>query len=655
MRRRRNILYAGGIGCLILAVGSLLAHRWSWAHVDHYTGDTPRTANCLSCHVYAKGGTPLDRILRPRYRSPLNLALSRDGSRLFITAQGSDTLLVVDTREGRVVEEFPVGRRPHSVILDAEENTAYVSNEYSNTVTAVELSSGHTREYETGYGPTGLALGGYDGPLYVTNWFGDDISVIDPENGVEIARLAAGNNPVKVVTTPDGASILVANQLSRVEPYPAPPVSEVTLVDARSHRVRNRFILRNAHQLEGIAVSPDGEVALVTLVRPKNLVPAVQVERGWLMTNGLGVIDLQGSGVVQLLLDEPDRYYADPNDIVITPDGRYAFVSHSGADRLSVVDMARLRDLLAESTPDERERFANHLAVSRRFVVKRIATGANPKGLAISPDGRTLYVAERLEDRIAVIDVETLSVESHINLSESRWETVERRGEKLFNNARFSFQGQFSCRSCHPSNHVDRLQYDLEPDGLGRNIVDNRTLLGIGNTAPFKWNGKNTSLYMQCGIRFARFLTRVQPFSTDELTSLVAFLNSLEPAPNYYRLPGGELTAAQARGKEIYERTAMLDGTPIPEKNRCITCHSGTRYTNLRREDVGSSSQTDRHTAFDTPQLTNVVLTAPYLHDGKAATLEEIWTVYSPDDTHGVTSDAGKEGLNDLIEYLKTL
>ena len=48
-------------------------------------------------------------------------------------------------------------------------------------------------------------------------------------------------------------------------------------------------------------------------------------------------------------------------------------------------------------------------------------------------------------------------------------------------------------------------------------------------------------------------------------------------------------------------------------------------------------------------------MSAPFLHDGKAATLEEIWTLYSPNDEHGVTSDLGKQGLNDLVEYLKTL
>jgi cytochrome c peroxidase len=52
--------------------------------------------------------------------------------------------------------------------------------------------------------------------------------------------------------------------------------------------------------------------------------------------------------------------------------------------------------------------------------------------------------------------------------------------------------------------------------------------------------------------------------------------------------------------------------------------------------------------------LTNIALTAPYLHDGSAHSLEEIWTVYNHTDKHGRTNDLTKDELNDLIEYLRT-
>ena len=46
---------------------------------------------------------------------------------------------------------------------------------------------------------------------------------------------------------------------------------------------------------------------------------------------------------------------------------------------------------------------------------------------------------------------------------------------------------------------------------------------------------------------------------------------------------------------------------------------------------------------------------APYLHDGSAQTLEEIWTRYNDSDEHGVANDMTKDQLNDLVQYLKAL
>jgi cytochrome c peroxidase len=286
--------------------------------------------------------------------------------------------------------------------------------------------------------------------------------------------------------------------------------------------------------------------------------------------------------------------------------------------------------------------------------------GNNPTSLAVSPDGKLVYVAERLKDTIGVIDAERMEKVREIDLGGPRHISLVRHGERVFNNSKVTLQHQFTCKSCHPHSHSDHLQYDFEPDGLGTGIVDNRTLLGIRDTGPFKWNGKNTSLYMQCGIRFARFLTRSQPFSVEDLDALVAYYSSLKPMPNRWRAADGALTPAQARGKAIFERTVTKTGQPIPGINRCVTCHPPPYFTSRLKFDVGTTSPFDKTPwdsgrEFDTPQLNDVVMSAPYLHDGKAQTLEEIWTLYSPEDRHGMASDLGKEGLNDLIEYLKTL
>jgi cytochrome c peroxidase len=128
----------------------------------------------------------------------------------------------------------------------------------------------------------------------------------------------------------------------------------------------------------------------------------------------------------------------------------------------------------------------------------------------------------------------------------------------------------------------------------------------------------------------------------------------LPPRPNRWRLPGGELTAAQERGHALFVREADKFGNPIVETNRCVYCHSGLKGTNQKSFDVGTKKMTDNSGLLDTPQLTNIAITAPYLHDGSAPTLEQIWTVFNPQDKHGRTNDLTKDELNDLIEYLRT-
>ena len=142
----------------------------------------------------------------------------------------------------------------------------------------------------------------------------------------------------------------------------------------------------------------------------------------------------------------------------------------------------------------------------------------------------------------------------------------------------------------------------------------------------------------------------------DDLTlaDLVVYIRSLQPRPNRWRSPGNSLTPAEERGETIFERTSDKLGQPIPIENRCSYCHSGANGTDRKTFDVGTKKPTDRSGLLKTPQLTNVGLMAPFLHDGSAPTLEEIWTVFNPEDKHGRTNDLTKDELNDLIEYLRT-
>jgi YVTN family beta-propeller protein len=415
--------------------------------------------------------------------------------------------------------------------------------------------------------------------------------------------------------------------------------------------------IESAYMMENVDFTPSGDLALVALIRPKNLLPSIQVERGWMMTHGIGIIEQKPNGkTVQLLLDEPNSYYPDPFGIAVTPDGKKAFISSSGVDCISVISIDSIRAIMAKTPHEVLATYANHLGISDRFVIKRIHTGSNPKGIALSPDGKLLYVAEQLEDRIAVINTDNLETISTIKLGGPGRMTVARHGRRLLNNAGHTFQNQYTCYTCHPDTHEDGLVYNMASKDMGRNLTNTQSLRNIGDTPPYKWNGKNQTVYKQDGMRFSTVLTRTEAFSYKELDALVAFIiTGIPNPPNLHYNSNGELTESQKRGKAIFERTTDALGHEIPVINRCVTCHPAPYYTNKKLADVGTLAPTDDSILFDTPHLNNIFASPPYLHDGRAATLEEIWTLYGKTEQHGAVNDLTKIQLNDLIEYLKSL
>jgi cytochrome c peroxidase len=437
--------------------------------------------------------------------------------------------------------------------------------------------------------------------------------------------------------------------------FRTPLTSEVTVIETERGVVEDRWMIPGANLVMGVAWHPSGKFALATLNRTKTLVPMTRLMQGWTITNGLAILWRDGR-VDQVLLDEPGMGFADAADVAVTPDGRYALVTSSGTNRVAVVDVSRLTALLAGSSKYEREEvLPNHLGKATEFVVKHIDTGTSPRGVLIAADGRTAYVANALDDSLTVINLARMAVSGRVDLGGPKVITKARYGERLFNNARITFRRQYSCHSCHPDGHVDGLTYDIESDGIGISPVDNRTLRGILDTSPFKWEGTNPSLARQCGARLAMFFTRLAPFTAEELAAVNYYVTTIPRPVNRFRPLGAKLTPAQRRGKVIYERTRTNDGRVIAVENRCATCHPAPYFTDRQLHDAGTKSTYDRQSRFDTPHLNNIYDSAPYLHNGMAPTLEEIWTVFNPEDKHGVTNDMTKDQLNDLIEYLKTL
>ncbi len=590
----------------------------------------------------------------PKYKTPLNMAVRPDGNELYVACESSHSVIVVDAKAQEKVAEIPVGMNPADVTFDPDGKRAFVSNRHDDTVSVIDVEKRKViQTLPVGDEPHGMRIDRKF--LYVLNTSSEDISVFDAKTLKWVKNLSANRGPWSMSEAPDGESIWITNSLSQFAPLREPFFSEITVIETAGGTVKDRIKVDGANLMMGIDWHPSGRYALATLNRTKTLVPMTRLLQGWSITNGLAILWRDGR-VDQVLLDEPNLGFADATDVAITPDGRHALATSATTDRLAVVDLGKLENILKEASAHEREAvLPNHLGVAPQVVIKHIPTRTSPRGVTIMPGGGVAFVANALDDSLSVINLETWEEVKRIDLGGSKEITKERWGEQVFHNADITFHRQFSCHSCHPDGHIDGLTYDIAPDGIGFNPVDNRTLRGVLDTAPFKWTGKNPNLKRQCGPRLAVFFTRIQPFTPEQLDALDSYITRIPRPPNRFHPPGSKFTEAQRRGRLMFERKWTNDGRVIPPNGRCVTCHDPPYYTDRKKHDVGTKAKFDLHSEFDTPHLNNIYDSAPYLHNGMSKTLEEIWTVYNPDDKHGVTNDMTKDQLNDLIEYLKTL
>lgn len=441
------------------------------------------------------------------------------------------------------------------------------------------------------------------------------------------------SNPQALAFTPDGLVLAVACDPSGREARP------VCFVDLKTGKVTRRPIPGSSN-LRGIAVDPSGRFALAVHLVPKSDLPATQIEQGWVFSNVVSYVPLDPQQpIVTFPLDLRTQGFANPEGVAIAPDGQRAYIAHAGADVVSVLDLPALVAAAAAARSPDYERF-DDFRMTRRYVKARIPVGTNPRGIEVSRDGKWIAVANRLDDSISLIDAVSHAVVRTIELQpglDTQADDLARDGEKLFQSGKLSFSGQFSCASCHPDGHSDGLNWDLPADGFN-NFHNTKSLLGTAGTAPYGWTGTSPDLRE----RFTgtlRHLFQHEP-NDAEVAALDAFLSQLDYPP---LLPRADAPSpAVTRGRLLFQNAA-----------RCHECHSGMKFTDRKSHDVGTGS--GRAYEFDTPSLYRISETAPYLHDGRATTLDEIFTRFNPAGLHGAAADLSPDELRDLVAYLKTL
>ena len=220
------------------------------------------------------------------------------------------------------------------------------------------------------------------------------------------------------------------------------------------------------------------------------------------------------------------------------------------------------------------------------------------------------------------------------------------KGREIFGSTSLSGDGRWSCATCHPSEgHTDNKTYVgvevvAHGDERGRSTP---TLWGVGTRQALSWAGTAPSLTANIRGIIVNRMKGAEP-SPETLAALVTYVTSLGYPPNpNLKADGTPSDAAPAAAKRGY---ALFIG-----KAGCSTCHMPPAYDKKEVEDVSSGGK------FKVPSLRVVSRTAPYFHDGRFATLEQVVPIMWATTLQktGKTEPLSQTDISDIVEFLKIL
>jgi YVTN family beta-propeller protein len=585
------------------------------------------------------------------YHSPAALAVDAAGKTLYIADYTARQIAIYDIAGGHVRARIALPGHPRGLALSADGLRLYAAAaEPQGKVYVIDAERGAILSaIAAGHTPEGLALASGGKLLYVCNRFNNDVRVIDLESMATVDRIPVSRQPVAARLSADGNHLFVANQLPAGPSNASDVAALVSVIDTRERSVSAEIRLPDgATGVRDLAFSPDGKFLYVTHVLARYQVPASQIERGWIQTNAVSVIDAVGMKFNNtVLLDDISLGAANPWGVACTPDGKYLVVAHAGTHEVSVIDRVALHAKLEEAARGER---VSDVSASRADVSNDLTfltgirtrvplEGNGPRSLVVA--GQTVYAGEYFSGSVSILDLHFGMAPAlrSVKIGKDAPMTAERRGEMLFHDAQFCYQKWLSCSSCHPHEaRPDGLNWDLMLDGVG-NGKNTKSLLLSHQTPPTTITGTrpNAEASVRAGFEFIQFARRPE----EDAAAVDAYLKSLQPAPSPH-LVQGKLSAAAERGREIFQSAG------------CASCHSGRQYTSMRKYNAGTGRGREKGIAFDTPTLIEVWRTGPYLNDGRAVTIEDMLT--SPDSgIHYLTPRLGAEEIKDLAEFVLSL
>ena len=596
------------------------------------------------------------------YLSPTALAPSHDGSTLYIACATANEVAVYDIERREIIRRIEVPPTPSGLALSPDGSVLYVTcAALKSKICIVLTATGKVRTTlwsgHTAMAPVVSPDGKY---LYVCDRFNDSVQVLDLETQKELTRIHVDREPVAAALTPDGKLLFVANHIHSGRSDQGVVTATVSVIDTGTHKLIKNIPLTNGSTLlRGLCVSPDGKYVGVTHVLARFHLPTTTVTHGWMNDNALSLIDTaQLKLLTTVLLDEDERGAANPWATEWSTNGQFICVTHAGTHEVSLINapglLAKILSLpeRPSSTSGPRQDLNSNAAQvisdipndlgflnGLRTRIKLHSKGA--RSLAIARN--RAFIGNYFSDSLSIVRLDPDAHSSATIQFESPPELVPaRKGEMYFNDGTLCYQGWQSCASCHSSDgRVDGMNWDLLNDGIG-NPKNVKSLLFSFQTPPVMSMGvrSDASAAIRAGIQHILFTT-----PREEVASPIdAYVKTLQPNPSPY-LVHNRLSPEAERGRKLF----------FSEELGCSKCHPPPLFTDQTAHPVGAGKFDQPTDEFYTPTLIELWRTAPYLHDGSAATLRDAVLTHNPANLRGQTSHLQPEQIDQLVAFLSSL
>lgn len=580
----------------------------------------------LACWVAAaQQGPPSDLSQTRQVRRPVAAAFLGDGQTVGVVNHRSGTVSLVDVRQARVLREVAVGQRLTGLAVLPDRKHVLVVDESRHELIALSLDGSALQiraRLAVGPYPASVAVLSNGTLASVASRWSHRLDVVD------LAPLTATAGPVALRTLhtlrlpfaprdqcvlPGQARVAVADAFG----------SHLAVVDGNAGKLIAVHELAG-HNLRGLAVSADGERLLVAhqVLDPQAAATRENIQRGVLMANVLRSIPMD-----RLLTPRANLEAASPT----LPLGRVGAGAGDPAG-VAVLDRQQLAVALAG---------VNEVALVREEgkEVRRLPVGRRPTAVLAGGPRQPAVVLNTHDDSLSILDPRRDVLTHTIVLGPSPPLESWDRGALLFHDARLARDGWMSCHSCHTDGHTNGRLADTLGDHTFGTPKRTLTLMNTALTDPWGWNGGFKYLHDQ--VQKSLEDTMDAPaVPGEQVNDLVTFLHTLPPPPPLEPVTAEESDRAQVeRGRRIFLGRG------------CSHCHiPPLTYSSHDAHDVGFADERGQK-KFNPPSLRGVSQGYRFLHDNRAATLEEVFTRFR----HKVGADMPPDQLADLLRFLRSL